>query len=67
MSNWINVKDQLPKIGERVIYLDSFRKMIRAGAYHSVGSKGAHYFISGNRLETAKWWMPTPELPEEEI
>ena len=65
-AKWVSIEEQLPKIGERVIYLANYNKMIHVGPYHSVGARGAHYFIASNMLESAKWWMPLPPMPEEE-
>lgn len=67
MSNWISVKDRLPELGERVLFLSRNKQQICIGSYRGVGGRGAHYFANGNCLATALWWMPLPEVPRNEM
>lgn len=66
MSDWISVKDRVPERYERVLYIDRHRKRVCVGSYHGVTARGTHYFMGGNRMESALWWMPLPEMPKEE-
>lgn len=63
---WIDVKEQSPERYQRVLLIPTTHPRVCIGNYHGEGKKGGHYFLTGNRLETAKWWMPVPEMPKEE-
>lgn len=67
IPQWIDIKKRSPEMHQRVLFISTGHERVCVGNYHGEGKKGGHYFLTSNRLETAKWWMPTPELPEEEV
>ena len=64
VPQWISVKDALPEYGKRVMFITKERRLICVGPYRGAGVHGAQYFLNGNRIETAMWWMPLPPAPE---
>lgn len=65
-GNWIHVKDRVPERGQRAMFVDKEKKKIHVGKYSGKGGGGADLFLADARLLTANWWMPLPELPQEE-
>lgn len=66
IPQWIDIRKRSPEKHQRVLFISTGHERVCVGNYHGEGKKGGHYFLAGNRLETAKWWMPVPEPPEEE-
>lgn len=66
IPQWIDIRERSPEKYQRVLFITISHKRVCVGGYHGEGQKGGHYFLAGNRLETAKWWMPVPEMPKEE-
>ena len=66
IPQWIDIRERSPEKHQRVLFISTGHERVCVGNYHGEGKKGGHYFLAGNRLETAKWWMPVPEPPEED-
>lgn len=68
-SNWINVKDKLPEIGEKALILINSSEIEMAYRTNE-GNKelGIVWFYPENNGWTEKevtYWMPLPELPND--
>ena len=63
MSEWISVKDRLPKIDEEVLvcFTDGFNQ-IKFGVAWTISIDGWSGYFGGNITH----WMPLPEPPEVE-
>lgn len=70
MSDWINVKDELPhKKGRYIVYAPTYK----GGTAHELGKKGIlfakwnkHWSLEVGRykkLNCVEFWMPIPEIP----
>ena len=62
----IDVRENKPEKNQRVIFIEIGDGRCQVGNYHGAGKRGGHYFMSGNRIVTARWWMPPPEMPKED-
>ena len=67
MADWIDVKDEQPKIRQRILCIPKRHKRVCIGTYSGQGSKGGYFAMVPNSLESIRWWMPVPEMPKEEV
>lgn len=68
MSEWISVKDRLPKPGERILL--SSKKFVGEGWINGTLNKFFRYDgIEWSKIfiENITHWMPLPEPPEEQL
>lgn len=68
MSEWINIHNQIPKIGEEVLFF--YDDQIHIGYIYNNESKPRkcewYSYISKNSIiDLITWWMPLPKPPEE--
>lgn len=61
MSEWISVKDQLPRPGQEVLAFDD--GILRVQAISSNGTW--HPYLNGRNCNPTHW-MPLPEPPKEQ-
>lgn len=64
-EEWKDARKEPPDQNQRVLYVLTGKERACIGRYHGVGPRGGHYFMNGNRLDSAWWWKPEPELPKE--
>jgi len=67
MSEWISVKDRLPKYGKRVlIFHPSYQgRPIREAWFEKTDGKGHHFMTDTYSVKNPTHWRLLPSPPEE--